>query len=85
MLSKCANPECSTALQYLREGKVFKIESEADTPFVVGAPKPSRRVEHFWLCGPCSESLTVMYDKEIDTIQVSAKPVMMMVKRAAAS
>ncbi len=59
MLSKCANPDCSTALQYLREGKVFKIESAGETPFLVGAPKPVRRVEHFWLCGPCSERLTL--------------------------
>jgi hypothetical protein len=83
MLSKCANPECSTALQYLREGKVFKIESEADGPFVVGSPKPVRRVEHFWLCGPCAEKMTLVYDKAAAAICVAAKPVMAM--RQAAS
>ncbi len=27
MLAKCANPTCSTPLVYLREGKIFMVES----------------------------------------------------------
>jgi hypothetical protein len=82
MLSKCANPQCSTTLHYLREGKVFKMEpvviaKNGETP-----RKPTKSVEHFWLCGPCSESWTVLYDRE-SGIRVAAKPTM--VKHAAAS
>jgi hypothetical protein len=65
MLSKCANPSCSTTLVYLREGKVFMVES----PQTENAadpqgykPKTVRRVEHFWLCGPCSANLTLARD-----------------------
>lgn len=66
MLSKCANPLCSTPLIYLREGKIFMMEdrsgpkarSEGLGPVLVKA-KPSHRVEHFWLCGPCSVALTL--------------------------
>ena len=36
MLSKCANPDCHTTLHYLREGKVFKVESESDLFLVEG-------------------------------------------------
>ena len=81
MLSKCANPDCTTTLHYLREGKVFKIES--DTPFLVGEKKPMRRVEHFWLCGPCSGTMTLINDPDYG-IQLVRKGSLMM-KRAAAS
>jgi len=65
MLSKCANPSCSTPLVYLREGKIFMIESPQQArPALVtpASPKPQNRVEHFWLCGPCSSSLTLTCD-----------------------
>jgi hypothetical protein len=67
MLTKCANPSCSTPLVYLREGKIFMME--AASPAVrsnleaVGA-KSASRVEHFWLCGPCSSQLTLAWDSE---------------------
>jgi len=72
MLSKCANPDCNTTLHYLREGKVFKIESEAEV--TSSSVKPIRQVEHFWLCGNCSASLTLTYAKDVG-VQVIRKPV----------
>ena len=64
MLSKCANPSCSTPLVYLREGKVFMVENSAQTGNAVKIKEtpPIKRVEHFWLCGPCSANLTLTYD-----------------------
>jgi hypothetical protein len=65
MLSKCANPSCSTPLVYLREGKIFMVESPHKArPVLVGPanPKPQNRVEHFWLCGPCSSNMTLTCD-----------------------
>ena len=63
MLSKCANPSCSTPLVYLREGKVFMIENSAQTGNAAETkPRSIKRVEHFWLCGPCSANLTLSYD-----------------------
>ena len=82
MLSKCANPDCNTTLQYLREGKVFKVESGSDAPFLVDQAKSVRRVEHFWLCGPCSESWTLLFDKHNNSVNVVVKPLS---RRAAAS
>jgi hypothetical protein len=66
MLSKCANPSCSTPLVYLREGKIFMVESPQQArPALVGpaSPKPQNRVEHFWLCGPCSSNMTLTRDR----------------------
>ena len=69
MLAKCANPSCSTPLVYLREGKIFMIESQQE-PQVESLPtaptkrKASNRVEHFWLCGPCSSAMTLTYDRQ---------------------
>ena len=76
MLSKCANPSCSTPLVYLREGKIFRMENPpqtqkpVDTPVI--KPKSVNRVEHFWLCGPCSSQLTLAYDRE-NGVQVIPK------------
>lgn len=73
MLSKCANPSCSTELVYLREGKIFMMEASAQPKAAEApAPKPAIRVEHFWLCGPCSEQLTVAYDRQ-NGVQVVQK------------
>ena len=86
MLSKCANPSCSTPLIYLREGKIFAMKSDADAltrpegPFLA---KPAARVEHFWLCGPCCSQFTLVYNKKCGVSVVpKQKP---KAKRAAAS
>lgn len=65
MLAKCANPSCSTPLIYLREGKIFIIENHLQSqaqPDGPSASQPAARVEHFWLCGPCSTEMTITYD-----------------------
>ncbi|HEV3041151.1 MAG TPA: hypothetical protein VHA33_25520 [Candidatus Angelobacter sp.] len=67
MLAKCANPACSTPLIYLREGKVFMVENPGEPKVrpqgpILAKPKPAGRVEHFWLCGPCSAKMTLTYN-----------------------
>lgn len=70
MVSKCANPDCNTPLQYLRDGKVFRVEVQemaADElqPFITMPPKkPMKRVEHFWLCGECSKTMRIIFDAQ---------------------
>jgi hypothetical protein len=76
MLSKCANPSCSNQLIYLREGKIFVMEHSIHPKLWPQGPIPARtatRLEHFWLCGRCSENLTLVYDKERG-VEVVAKP-----------
>lgn len=87
MVSKCANPACSAPFHYLREGKIFRIEIEATppmdceeaefsdggkVPFLVGSRKPIRKLEHFWLCGPCSQNMSLLFDKD-NGVTVKAK------------
>lgn len=93
MVSKCANPACSVPLHYLRDGKVVRIEVENASPgdgssahmipFVIGK-KPSRRVEHFWLCGKCCLTMNLLWDQEQGVVVVpkAAAPI---ARRAAAS
>lgn len=83
MLAKCANPACKTPFHYLREGKLFRFDSgTVPGPALVSGRKPSRRVEHFWLCGPCSVELMVTYDRELGVVTVPLRP---QAARAAAS
>jgi hypothetical protein len=76
MLSKCANPSCSTPLIYLREGKIFMMEQGHQPEVRPQGPvlvKSSNRIEHFWLCGPCASEMTLIYDRE-NGVKVMPKP-----------
>ena len=85
MLSKCANPVCSTPLHYLRDGKVFKVEMSR--PVAIDSRKPLLRVEHFWLCGPCSITQTLTYDQEsgVRVLPKQHPRSVTLIRRAAAS
>jgi hypothetical protein len=89
MVSKCANPVCTTPFHYLREGKIFRVEVEitppvtaeetielsngSKVPFLIATRKPSRKLEHFWLCGPCSQTMNLLFDKDTG-VTVLPKP-----------
>ena len=80
MVSKCANPTCSTPFHYLREGKIFRVEVEvtppltadetvqlsngSKVPFLIASRKAARKTEHYWLCGPCSRTMSLLIDKD---------------------
>jgi hypothetical protein len=69
MVSHCANPKCAKPLHYLREGRIFVFDvtaSEADS-----RGKHSRRMEHYWLCGICSQSLAM--EQSSDGVRVVAR------------
>jgi hypothetical protein len=60
-VTRCANPQCSRELLYLREGslQLLAMESEFDDQFPQDdgafAMKPVRS-KFFWLCGECSKT-----------------------------
>jgi hypothetical protein len=83
MLSKCANPDCSAPFHYLREGKLFQIESGGKGPQLVSHKRPPQRIEYFWLCGSCADSMTLALhgSKGVVTIPLPGRGV----RRAAAS
>ncbi|MGI9103478.1 MAG: hypothetical protein ACR2IF_13655 [Terriglobales bacterium] len=60
MLSKCANPDCSAHFHYLREGKLFQIDS-APGSRLASEGKAPHRIEYFWLCGDCASTMTLAY------------------------
>lgn len=65
MLSKCANPTCSAGFHYLHEGRIFKIEMSA--PSSDKNHSHNRRLEYFWLCERCVQTLTVVLENGIVT------------------
>jgi hypothetical protein len=73
MLSKCANPGCPATFLYLHQGKLFRLDSSAEILVripVSEVPRPSQRVEFFWLCDQCAAELTLGYKKETGIIVV---------------
>jgi hypothetical protein len=59
MLSVCANPDCGILFDY-REGRFFRFHKD----HALGENPPNTHcVQHYWLCGKCSELYTLGYVK----------------------
>jgi hypothetical protein len=52
MVTKCANPDCSTPFRYFRSGKLFVLREAGQ----------GRKIDYYWLCDKCSQILTVERD-----------------------
>lgn len=63
MLAKCANTSCTTPFHYLREGKLFQMETGLGGPQPAGDKKPAHRIEYFWLCNRCATEMTLAYER----------------------
>jgi hypothetical protein len=65
MVSRCVNRNCHQPLTSLSEGRLFQFEIVSISVSVDDSNKkdfdetPSRETMHFWLCGPCSSSMTL--------------------------
>ncbi len=57
MVNHCANPQCCKPLHYLREGRVYVFD--VTLPVSANSERTARRMEHFWLCGVCSEAYSL--------------------------
>jgi hypothetical protein len=58
MVSNCANPKCAKPLHYLREGRIFVFKVQ-DASVKASSEKQSHHLEHYWLCGACSQKFVV--------------------------
>jgi hypothetical protein len=85
MVSKCANPGCTTPFLYLHQGKLFRMEAEvlAVNGIPVGSgheeKKLARRIEYFWLCNECAKAITLTFEKGVG---VTIKPLVLALKAA---
>lgn len=69
MLSKCANPECAAPFIYLREGRLYQIDTGAGPQLVTDA-RPPHHIEYFWLCGQCASSMTLAFQRGKGVVMV---------------
>ena len=83
MVSRCANPECSLPLRYLRHGRIFQFEVRTTTLDMSSAAdkgvrpnKSPRMVTHYWLCGHCCQDLTLVFDqiKGVRVVRLDSLP-----------
>jgi hypothetical protein len=59
VVSHCSNPDCLKPLHYLREGRIYVFDLPDPNILIVNDGDSVRRLEHFWLCGPCSKMFTL--------------------------
>jgi len=79
MIAKCANPACGAPFRYLREGRIFQVDRDPAGHLIVGPFLVSDRglphhLEHFWLCGSCAPTMTLVIDREQGVIAVPRAP-----------
>ena len=71
LLAKCVNPSCSIRFRHLREGRLLRVEKNPaigvtdERPSAEGRKPPvsARSSEFFWLCGPCSRTWNLAFDR----------------------
>ena len=51
VIAKCANAKCETPFVYFRSGKLFQFPR-----------REKSAMEAFWLCGSCSQQLTLRWN-----------------------
>ncbi len=73
MLSKCANPSCTTSFNYFNEGKLFEFDVDPVSgtclhPLKVKRPASNR--ELFWLCGRCAATYTLQVRERGEVVPV---------------
>jgi hypothetical protein len=72
MVNQCANPKCCKPLHYLREGRIFVFDlPDPDVPIPAPGGR-ARRLQHFWLCGACSETMVMEQTANLE-IRVALK------------
>lgn len=70
MVNHCANPQCCKPLHYLRDGRVYVFD--VTRPLGANSERTARRMEHFWLCGACSENY-FLEQVEDRTVRISPR------------
>ena len=55
MIDNCFNPACNKELHFLREGRIVRV---------VHGKGEDASIEHFWLCGTCSETHEFLFPRE---------------------
>ena len=65
MVGKCANRNCGAPFRYFRDGRLFAFELSGRWPSEGGQSTADHRsVEHFWLCGRCASTLTLILERD---------------------
>lgn len=72
MVNVCANPKCSKPLHYLREGRIYVFD--VPSPERVDGAR-ARRMEHYWLCGDCCNTLTLTRSPDSGVALVARPPI----------
>ena len=76
MISRCANPACSTRFRYLHEGQIFGFEVRSIPAAGVDVPgmnSLSRRTEYFWLCDSCALNMKLVLEPGAGVTLVSVQ------------
>lgn len=61
MLSKCANPVCTSVFRYLHEGRLFLV-NKASALSLTQSGSDDSQAERFWLCDTCARQMRIAWN-----------------------
>jgi hypothetical protein len=64
VLAKCSNPLCSAKFLHLKEGRLFRLESDPALQSL------SDQLEYFWLCPRCSTTMALRLSEDGTVVTV---------------
>ena len=64
MVTKCFNLNCARSFLYLHEGRLFRLEPDPAFLYPPDFNPDADSVEYLWLCGECSELMTLCLDEQ---------------------
>lgn len=67
MLNTCANPNCCEPFRYLRDGKLFRLQTD-----VKGSSSEISNPEYFWLCARCAKTLSLRLTEDGEVVVTHA-------------
>jgi hypothetical protein len=70
MVNHCSNPQCAKPLHYLRDGRIFVFDVPVQN--LGGEGKRTRRIEHYWLCGACLQ--TMLLEQSSEGVRLIPRP-----------
>jgi hypothetical protein len=70
MLSKCANPGCTTEFKYFRQGRLFEFNLSAGACYNTSPQQKGTSRELFWLCERCARAMTLQCSGDGEVVPV---------------
>jgi hypothetical protein len=75
MITKCANQSCGQPFRYFRGGRLFIVDVGLNAQSIDSSTtdRAPLKLEHFWLCELCAETMTMVVGQDRTATVISTR------------